>query len=146
MLKELMGRMSLTVCQKFIIILMEDICDKKFKAGVTQCNWACAIGGMVVQNFFGCVLKTVCPLDNGGVWSPQARVYFLHQVISPAQRDQANSPVRNAMSTHSAQGVGIGLSVEFDSGLAGSTFVVSSISPGEAAARDGSIGLSLLQC
>ncbi len=72
--------------------------------------------------------------------------YLLHQVISPAQRDQANSPVRNAMSTHSAQGVGIGLSVEFDSGLAGSTFVVSSISPGEAAARDGSIGLSLLQC
>jgi hypothetical protein len=49
------------------------------------------------------------------------------------------------MRTHSAQGVGIGLSVEFDSGP-GSTFVVSSISPGEAAARDGSIGLSLLQC
>jgi len=71
-----------------------------------------------------------------------ARAYLVQQAVSPSRRDAELRNMRHGMQENGAPVVGIGLSVQFDSGP-GSKFVVSSITPGEAAARDGSIGLSL---
>eukprot|EP00802_Teleaulax_amphioxeia_P003377 Tamp_03380.p1 GENE.Tamp_03380~~Tamp_03380.p1 ORF type:complete len:1075 (+),score=262.02 Tamp_03380:165-3389(+) len=60
------------------------------------------------------------------------------KAVSPSRRDAELRNMRHGMQENGAPVVGIGLSVQFDSGP-GSKFVVSSITPGEAAARDGSI-------